>query len=226
MMNELQLYFYCIGIDLPGHGNSPPMPHLTFNTILKALVDILSTSTSSKISIIGYSMGGRLAMLLDYHYSHLLHHIIILSAHPGLSRHEKKNRRTQERYFVSLLKRDPSSFLREWYSQPLFKTLCLEDMLKKRRDFNNMGVANTLQALSITRQPSLWHHLHVTPTPFVFVYGENDEHYKALYERLPSFVQKKEIPLASHAVHIENPSMCVNICMHTLLKKNPCIPPL
>lgn len=209
MINELKKDFYCIGIDLPGHGVSPLISPLTLHSTLKAIKETLQDY--GMVSIIGYSLGGRLAMLLEYYYPHLIKSMMLLSTHPGLTSQEKKQRLLLEKKWVSLLQQDLGAFLKEWYSQPLFKTLPLEDMVRKRFHLNKSSIEKVMQALSIIKQPSLWNHLNHIKIPLIFLYGEYDASYKALYEKLPSSLQKKEIPRASHAIHLENAQLCTNI---------------
>jgi 2-succinyl-6-hydroxy-2,4-cyclohexadiene-1-carboxylate synthase len=210
MIEMLKSTFYCIAVDLPGHGLSPLISPLTLLSTLQALVDVLEHNQISSVSLVGYSLGGRVAMLLERYYPQLLKHSMILSAHPGLSIPEKQTRRLIEKKWITLLKEDTFLFLTSWYAQPLFKGLDLSTLLIKRCCIQKDAIIKVMQHLSITKQPSLWNHLESSTSSFLFLYGEYDTTYRELYNQLPSKFRKIEIPLCSHCIHLQDPITCVN----------------
>lgn len=219
MIDVLKKDFYCIGVDLPGHGHSPLINPLTIESTLRSLLEVMRYHNFYNGIIVGYSLGGRLAMLLEYYHSHLFDKVIILSAHPGLNKEEKQKRLITEKKWIALLEKDQSVFLEAWYNQPLFKTLDLSSILKKRSTINKDAIIQTIQNLSLTKQRSLWNHLSKTSTPFLFLYGQHDEKYKELYKKLFLTLKQKMIPLASHAIHLENPVDCTRAIKEISSKK-------
>ena len=208
MIATLKKDFYCIGIDLPGHGCSSLSSPLTLESTLQALLDVIHHHKLDKPSIVGYSLGGRLAMLLDYYHPDLFDTIIVLSSHPGLNPDEKKERILIEKKWIALLEKDIDAFLKSWYSQPLFKTLEASSIVKRRSTINKDAIIQVMQALSITKQKSLWDHLNKIQKSCLFLYGQYDEKYKEIYKNLPPRLHQREILLASHAIHLENPLDC------------------
>lgn len=208
MIEGLRDTFYCISVDLPGHGLSSCIHPFTLNTTLETLRSIMQHYNFSKGYIVGYSLGGRLAMLLEYYYPDLFSKVIILSAHPGLSSEEKEKRLVLENKWIYLLEKDLTTFLTYWYSQALFNTLDIPSMLQKRSTLKKDSIIQVMKTFSITKQISLWDHLNNTKTPFLFLHGQHDKVYKELYKKLPSRLTQKAISLASHAIHLENPLEC------------------
>jgi 2-succinyl-6-hydroxy-2,4-cyclohexadiene-1-carboxylate synthase len=208
IMEELQSDFYCVSLDLPGHGSSPLIKPLSFATVLDALKDTIKCYTLNPAGLVGYSMGGRLALLLEATYPHLIHQLAILSAHPGAFPQELPKLKQQEQKWIALLKKNFSSFLSQWYTQPLFHTLDQEKILKKRLANDHSALAEIMEALTLSKQHPLWAHLSETNTPILWLYGEYDRKYESLYRLLPAHFAQLSIPKASHAIHIENPLKC------------------
>src|SRR5699024_8067238 len=88
--------FQVIAIDLPGHGASdikqfPSM--IGFTDELKALFDLLQIS---RCHLLGYSMGGRVALSFALRHPDYVSHLILESASPGLKTIEERLNRQQQ----------------------------------------------------------------------------------------------------------------------------------
>lgn len=145
-------------------------------------------------ALVGYSLGGRIA--LQQHHQGAL---VLLSAHFGLaSEEEKKARGQEEKRILQEMEGCPETFLRKWYSKPLFSTLRMEgDLLKRRRSIDFAKHAALFSRYALSKQP-------FTPPPAhaLLLYGERDEKYAKLYQ---PYETARAIPHAGHAVPIENP---------------------
>lgn len=206
MMEMLSADFYCVSIDLPGHGLSLLPASLSFTSVMRSILTTLKRLKITQRVFVGYSLGGRLALML--HTSRLCEKSIILSAHPGLLPHERTSYLLQQKKWLSLLQNDPQNFLSLWYSQPLFKTLHANSMAEKRSSTNLQNMSKVISSLSLLHQRPLWKDLeNIHPSP-LFLCGEHDEKYKTLYKKLPNHCAQEIISGASHAIHLENPSEC------------------
>ncbi len=168
---------HCIGYDLPGHGKSPFMEDFT--------IDI------PRFHLVGYSMGGRIAMACAAKHPEQIVSLILLSAHPGLkSDEEKQKRMASDREWAKLLLELPiDEFLLRWYNQPIFKPF--KPDLSMRRHQNIPGLAAALMQYSLAKQP-----FHEIDGVLV---GERDKKFRALYK------DPIVIPNAGHMIHLENP---------------------
>lgn len=150
--------------------------------------------------LIGYSMGGRIALSSPLPK-------IIISGHPGLqSEEERKSRLEREQFWVEKLKNlSIKEFFKEWYDQPLFESLrshpqfptIFERRLKNPPEL----LAQQIIDHSLTKQPTLHRNT-------IFIHGEYDTGYKELYNKAKIF--SLEVPKAGHACHVENPEGTAN----------------
>ena len=170
----------CYGVDLPGHGASP----FTEN-FAEEMPDF------GVCHLIGYSMGGRLAMQYAERFPEKIASLTIASAHCGLSSEEEKQKRRlhDEKWAADILPFDP--FLKRWYDQSLFGGF--KPDLTIRSKHNPTLLARAMTHYSLGRQPLL------QPKGAVFAVGERDVKYRELY---PS---AEIVPGAAHMVHLENP---------------------
>ena len=130
MLSFFKKHFFCIAFDLPGHGSTTYC-----DDILPALKEEVLKGCSVKPILIGYSMGGRLALQLQEH----ARAIVAISAHPGLKTTKEKELRKDidVTWRKKLLTLSWEAFLAEWYAQPIFLSLhrkpdLLQQILKKR----------------------------------------------------------------------------------------------
>lgn len=167
----------CIGIDLPGHGDSPFIPEVRI--------------PFPSFHLIGYSMGGRIALSIEA-LSHTL-----LSVHPGLKSEEERLRRLKndEMWAKLLLELPIDEFLERWYDQSIFKPF--RPNLIERRQQNIEGLAKAMLHFSLAHQKRF-------EVDQVLV-GERDTKFRALYEN-PIVV-----PNAGHMIHLENPKWVAEI---------------
>jgi 2-succinyl-6-hydroxy-2,4-cyclohexadiene-1-carboxylate synthase len=160
--------------------------------------------------LIGYSLGGRIALYLSQKTDLSLKGTIILSSHIGLSCPMQKEARLEEDLLWSKKLRtlSPEVFLQDWYKQKTFASLqkkphLLQKLLTERHFSNPLELACMLEEMSLAKQPLL----NTFFSPTYFLYGEKDIKIKDLYSALPC--PKIEIPKAGHIVHLENPKACI-----------------
>ena len=191
--------YHCIAWDLPGHGKTPYC-----EGIQGALENEIVRNCDEKPIVIGYSMGGRLALGLKEKAEAL----VLISAHPGLKTKEEKESRLQSDCVWSqkLLTLPFEDFLKQWYAQPIFHTLPKTFAgLRLRQDPKSLS--QVLLQLSLSKQV-----LHEKlPCPALFLYGEQDKKYQDLYGALPSGAKAHPICGCSHAAHLENTPECARV---------------
>lgn len=167
----------CVGFDLPGHGDSPFMEHFK--------IDV------PYFHLVGYSMGGRIALSYAEKYPEQIASLTLMSTHPGLKTEEEKRKRLESDYeWVRLLSELPiDEFLLRWYDQSIFKPYKPDLEMRKQQNIPNLKAAFMHYSLGKQRRYEI---------DRVLV-GERDEKFKALFKH-PVL-----IPHAGHMVHLENP---------------------
>ncbi len=153
--------------------------------------------------LVGYSMGGRLAMQFAHKFPKKVGGLVILSANPGLETGVDE-RLIQDEKWATLLERDFDTFLDEWYAQPMF------GYKRSRKGHDPKRLAKVLRTLSPAKLPNLWPHLKNFFCPKLFLFGENDIKYRLIGNRLRKYFEVVFVPDAGHAIHIEQPEVILN----------------
>lgn len=196
----------------------------TLDGMVDAIEDTIRSKELSPCVLIGYSMGGRLAMLLANRSPHLLSHLIVLSANPGIEDLEKRQLADQ-RWAQCLQVEGIDPFLSKWYEQPLFaplkaQTTVFEAMIKRRKAQNAETLAKIIVHLSVTKQPSLWGNIPFS-LPNLYLFGEKDWKYLPIFNRLrglKKLTTTHTVSNSGHALHLENPEGCARE-IHTFITK-------
>src|SRR5690242_19189175 len=79
VISHLKDHFCCYAIDLPGHG---PLP--VTEDIVQSVFETLQRLKLLRCPIVGYSMGGRIALELAKRYPKEFEKLIVISSHTGL----------------------------------------------------------------------------------------------------------------------------------------------
>jgi 2-succinyl-6-hydroxy-2,4-cyclohexadiene-1-carboxylate synthase len=210
MFPYFEKHFFCIALDLPGHGSTP---------YCDQMISELKTAIPSRAVIIGYSLGGRIALQLQEHTSV----IIALSAHPGLATLEEKKERREvdDAWCEKLLNLPFNAFLIEWYAQPIFQTLArnpplLQKIIARRMEQSPRDLVYVMQQMSLSHQMLITQFL----CPTLLLYGDEDLKYRQLY---CSFVNTEAVSVrgiarCGHAIHLEDASCCAQEIMNWLEK--------
>ncbi len=199
--------FPCLAVDLPGHGQSRATSVVDFAGFNCLFTDLLKTHEVESYYLIGYSLGGRLAM----HYTCTNETVkpcglFIESAHPGLTNADEKMARcTHDAQWALRFRQEPmEKVLRDWYQQPVFADLSISaraTRIAERRDNDGQGVAALLTATSLGKQPDLAPKLRALRQPLFYVCGERDQKFSTLATSFPHRI----ITHAGHNVHADNP---------------------
>lgn len=208
--------FCCLAVDLPGHGQtrvSGGEDLYTMPNTARALIHFLDDLNIDKCFLTGYSMGGRLALYMAVHFPSRFPKAILESASPGLKTEpERSARRQADRHLARQLESsDFKSFLLNWYSQPLFKSLQnhpqYDSIINRRVQENPLELAKSLRNMGAGSQPPLWDKLPDSQVNLLLLVGEYDRKFRAINAEMADLcraAQLKIIPQSGHNIHLEN----------------------
>lgn len=212
--------FHCLSIDLPGHGKTQVLGDDDCYAMAKtadALINLLDELKVKQCFLIGYSMGGRLALYLTLHFSQRFHKVILESASPGLlTEKERLERVRRDEQIARKLARsigrdDFIKFLDNWYKQPIFGNIKnhprFEQMIENRLQNNPSELAKSLRLMGTGVQPSLWEKLHQNTVPLLLLVGENDKKFVDINRKMSQINQLCKLKIinnAAHNIHLEN----------------------
>lgn len=161
------------------------------------------SSSNHPSVLLGYSMGGRLALHALMKGSRSWDAAIIISANPGgLSDEESSARMEWENQWQErFLKQNWIELLRDWNSQGVFQADSKEPVLKEE-DVSRELLALALQNWSLTRHEVDWPYLASIEIPILWCFGQDDQKYQPIANRLQREGQQvRMIPQTGHRVH-------------------------
>lgn len=205
-------------IDLPGHGATRFSSEFMMSNTATAIVNLLDQLQIDQTNLVGYSMGGRLALYLALNYPNRFPKAVIESGSPGLrTESERLDRIKRDRALADRLETDFNQFLIDWYNQPLFQSFKLhprfEEMLKERSRNDPGELARSLREMGTGMQPSLWEKLQTYHNPLLLIVGEYDRKFVAINQEMASLCKTAELSIVSdagHNVHFEKPDEFVD----------------
>lgn len=215
--------FFCIVPDLPGHGESAGLPEesYTIEGTAKAVMSLIDKLGVEKARLVGYSMGGRLALYLALRYPDRCAGVLLESASPGIESPEERDARrcADEEKAECLELGDFEEFLRDWYRQPIFASLSrheglVEKLVRSRMNNDPRELARSLRGMGTGSQPSLWDELSDLKTPVLAVVGELDEKFVRISRQIAEqnpHIRVRSVPGAGHNVRLEAPGAYLSL---------------
>jgi 2-succinyl-6-hydroxy-2,4-cyclohexadiene-1-carboxylate synthase len=211
----LSNHFYCLAVDLPGHGKTQVTEdeqHYTMTNTAHGLIQFLESLRIQQSCLVGYSMGGRLALYLTLHFPNYFLKTVLESASPGLKTQAERDQRIlKDLNLAKELEADFPSFLANWYQQPLFTSLRnypnFGKLLEQRLQNDPSCLARSLCNLSTGRQPSLWKQLHQNLVPIRLLAGELDQKFigiNAEMSQVGKLMQFMIVSQCGHNIHFED----------------------
>lgn len=213
----LDPHFSFFTVDLPGHGKTKVLEaeeYYTMPKIAQALIELLQINQIDKYFLVGYSLGGRLALYLTIYYPKYFYKAILESASPGLQKEEERQQRIQQDWQLAaeLESIDFSFFLNKWYSSSLFESFKkhpdFNQAFQKRLNNNPQELAKSLRNISTGLQPSLWQNLKQNRISLLFLVGELDLKFVLINTQMTKLCPNSQLKIinnSGHNIHFENP---------------------
>jgi len=198
-------------VDLPGHGLSTDD-----TTAIDEGADAVAVLGGAG-TYVGYSMGGRFAVLATLARPDLVERLVLIGATAGLvDAAERASRRVLDEERAARIEEigvDP--FLDDWLAAPMFANLPHDrNGLEHRRHNTVAGLTHSLRSAGTGSQPSVWERLHEITVPVLVLAGGHDTKFIDIGHRLAAAIPSAtfaEIPEAGHAAHIERSADTIDI---------------
>jgi 2-succinyl-6-hydroxy-2,4-cyclohexadiene-1-carboxylate synthase len=214
--------FTAIAVELLGHGASDcPADRRRYRMErclddLVALLDRLPISGGRRLAVLGYSMGGRVALRLALRAPERLWALVLESASPGIEdASERAARVRSDADLADDIERDGlEAFVERWQALPLFASqarlpVAVRDELRRQRLQNDpRGLAGSLRGLGAGQQEPVLARMDEIRIPVLLLTGALDDKYCALARRMAAALpcaRAEVVPDAGHAVHLERP---------------------
>ncbi len=208
-----------IAVDLPGHGRSdiPDQPQrYSMQAVANDIMTLFASIAIERPYLLGYSMGGRLALFFAINNPGLCRSLILESASPGIDSADLRQKRIQEdELLANKIEADGiPSFVDQWQQLPIFESQKdlprAKQKWQKQQRLNSSasGLANSLRGMGTGRQPSLWPKLSALRLPVLLLSGALDQKYIEINKQMVSKILDSELkimPRAGHNIHLEFP---------------------
>jgi 2-succinyl-6-hydroxy-2,4-cyclohexadiene-1-carboxylate synthase len=203
--------------DLIGHGKTDAPDDAGRYKIEKAAEDLLHIVEKldcKKVNVLGYSMGGRLALTFSILYPEMVNKLILESSSPGLlSESERAERRMKDGELADfIIEKGMESFVDYWENIPLFSTMRnlsqeIKDKVRQQRlSHSPLGLANSLLGMGTGAQPSWWGNLAQLDSQVLLLTGEKDEKFCRIAEKMQNPLKNSTwmvVENSGHAIHVE-----------------------
>lgn len=214
-INHLKQDYTVIVIDLPGHGKTVT-PDRSISECCTDIAFLLQSLYYSRVHMVGYSMGGRIALSFANRYPSLVASLTLESASPGLrTEKERRERKSKDEKLARRIKEEGIyPFVSFWEDIPLFnsqKALQKEVQLKiqeERLSQKEAGLAMSLRKMGTGSQSSLWDKLHTVHMPVLLLVGAYDHKFVAINKEMKPLLPNASLEIvqdSGHTVHIERP---------------------
>lgn len=205
-----------IAVDLPGHGENLEGEALPeFPDVMTGLERLRGALDVASWHLVGYSMGGRLALAMASVYPERIASLTLVSASPGVDGAEARQaRRNQDIAWATRFREVPGrATVSAWYEQPVFASLrqqpgLLETLIEQRSAACSPLAADALVLWGQGMLPSQWGRLEQMTVPMCHISGSLDPAYVAVGQRMAernAGCCSRVIDGAGHTVHLERP---------------------
>ncbi len=213
--------FRIIAVDLLGHGGSDsPVDRARYRMerCVENLILVFDHLGLERVSLLGYSMGGRVALHVAAAHPERIRALALESASPGLADPaERAARMASDEALADFIEREGlEPFVDKWEQLPLFASQArLSEMmraeLREQRLHNKPhGLANSLRGLGTGAQSPLWDRLPELRMPTLLIAGELDPKFTTIARSMAGALPNARlalVPEAGHTVHLEQPEI-------------------
>lgn len=215
----LSSHHRCVVLDAPCHGQAQDVV-VDFSAAAELIADAARDTV-----LVGYSMGGRLALAATVAEPSRFRALVLISATAGIDDTSARDARrdADDRLAERIESIGTSVFLDEWTTQPMFRhTELSHDDLAARRTNAPGSLARSLRTCGTGVQPSLWNDVTKIDLPTLIVAGESDAKYVEIGRRLHDAIRQSELAIiegSGHATHLDQPDTFIEVLADFLARR-------
>ncbi|MGE8006363.1 2-succinyl-6-hydroxy-2,4-cyclohexadiene-1-carboxylate synthase [Lysinibacillus sp. NPDC093216] len=209
-----------IAIDLIGHGQTvlpQQISRFSMQEQIQDLEEVFVQLQLKKFTLLGYSMGGRIALSYAISYPERIDKLILESASPGLRTSKERSERCERDNALAekIISNGLLSFVNAWENIPLFESQkCLSHNVQEAIRFERLsqkeeGLAGSLRGIGTGSQPSNWMALEKLEFPVLLMTGSLDDKFCKIALEMKALLKNAKhttVNDAGHAIHVENPA--------------------
>jgi 2-succinyl-6-hydroxy-2,4-cyclohexadiene-1-carboxylate synthase len=197
--------------DIRGHGSASGREPVTLEAVLEDLAQL----APRRFTLVGYSMGGRIALhaALAVALRRRVERLVLVGASPGIADPAERaaRRAADERLADEVEQMTIEEFAHRWAQTPVLagqpSAVAVAVDADRRRN-QPAGLARALRGLGTGALSSLWERLGELGIPVTLVVGERDHKFTAIAGEMAvrlSGASVVAVAGAGHAVHLEAP---------------------
>jgi 2-succinyl-6-hydroxy-2,4-cyclohexadiene-1-carboxylate synthase len=209
LLPKLTEDFYCVAIDLPGHGAAREIRR-SWPAMAEYLGSLQARFSPDHPSYLyGYSLGGRIALYTALRFPSCWHKVVLASASAGLaSALARAERQRADQAIAHQLRQenlDFGEFLQAWYGQKIFRGLetagGFREMLQRRQLGHPCSLADTLEDFSLGGQPYLGDLLAQSSMQLLLLAGERDPKFVRIQRELIELYPQARLEILAGCSH-------------------------
>lgn len=195
--------------DLRGHGAASEITPVDLDHVIADIAALASDS----FTLVGYSMGGRIALHAALALAPQVKRLVLIGASPGIEDplQRAERRAADEQLAAEIERSEIVDVARTWARTPVLSGLpprVAGAVHADRLRSSPAGLARALRGLGTGQLPSLWPRLRHITTPVTLVAGDRDQKFARIASAMAAQLPGAEVlgvAGAGHAVHLEAP---------------------
>lgn len=229
---QLNGIFKTVTVDLIGHGKTAVPTNPSRYSMEEQIADLealFSELKLTQITLVGYSMGGRIALSYAEKYPERITSLILESSSPGIqSESDRADRKKMDAQLAErILNGGIPSFVEFWENIPLFNSQKLlpeeiqHAVREERLSQSATGLANSLLGIGTGSQSSNWNKLHTLTMPVLLITGKADTKFVEIAQEMMKFLPNANhriIKDAGHAIHVEKSTLFATMIKEQVMK--------
>ena len=207
-----------LALDLPGHGSVPISDDPADYTMSAAVAVVISaTSHLGRFALVGYSLGGRVALHVALAHPDRVGSLALIGARAGIDDPDERDGRiAADEALADRIESDGIEWFADfWADQPLFATqrsrLSSEqqsELRAQRLACDPRGLAHSLRGMGAGAVEPGSCRLGALAMPCALIVGADDAKFAGIAHYMAGLIPRAtvyEIPDAGHAAHLEAP---------------------